>query len=203
METYRPRVRKPPAPTWKAFLTHHGQDVVACDCFPVPPVTFRVLFVLVMLAHERRRVVHLHVTEHPTAQWTAPQVVEAFPWDEAPQHLLRDRDRLYGVTLRQRVRTMGIEEVLIAPQSPWQHPCVERLLGRMRRACLKDVIVLNEQHRKRVLHSYVAYYRHWRTHRSLERDAPWTRPVQGPALGSVHKVAEGGGMHHHYERRAA
>ena len=115
---------------------------------------------------------------------------------------LRDRDAIYGEHFQQRIKNMGIEEVKIAPRSPWQNPYVERLIGSIRRECLTDVIVLNEQHLKRVLHSYVAYYHRWRTHRSLEMDAPVTRPVQGPELGSVHKVAEVGGMHHHYERRA-
>jgi putative transposase len=120
VEKYRTRPKQPPSPTWKTFLKNHGQDLVALDFFVVPTVTFRVLFVLVILAHGRRRVVHFHVTEHPTAQWTAQQVVEAFPWDEAPRYLLRDRDRIYGAAFRQRVRHLGIEEVRIAPQSPWQ-----------------------------------------------------------------------------------
>jgi putative transposase len=203
VEKYRPSGRKPPSPTWKAFLANHVQDLVALDFFTVPTVTFRVLFVLVILAHERRRVVHCHVTEYPTAQWTAQQVIEAFPWDEAPRYLLRDRDRIYGDHFRQRVRNMGIEEVKIGPHSPWQNPYAERLIGSIRRECLNGMIVLDEQHLKRVLHSYVVYYHHWRTHQSLEMDVPLTRSVQGPELGSVHKVAEVGCMHHHYERRAA
>ena len=202
VEKYRPRTRNPSSPTWKAFLNNHVQDLVACDFFTVPTVTFRVLFVFVILAHERRRIVHFNVTEHPTAQWTAQQMVEAFPWDEAPRYLLRDRDSIYGDVFHQRMKTMGLGEVTIAPQSPWQNPYAERLIGSIRRERLHDVIVLHEQHLKRVLHSYVAYYHHWRTHRSLEMDTPLTRPVQGPERGSVHKVAEVGGMHHHYERRA-
>jgi putative transposase len=203
VEKYRPRFRKPLSPTWKAFLHNHVKDLVSCDFFTVPTVTYKVLFVFVILAHERRRIVHFNVTEHPTAQWTAQQMVEAFPWDEAPRYLLHDRDSIYGEYFQQRVKTMGIEEVTIAPRSPWQNPYVERLIGSIRRECLNDVIVLHEQHLKRVLHAYVAYYHCWRTHRSLEMDAPVTRPVQGPELGSVHKMAEVGGIHHHYERRAA
>jgi putative transposase len=203
VEKYRPSGRKPSSPTWKAFLANHVQDLVALNFFTVPTVTCRVLFVLVILAHERRRIVHCIVTEHPTVQWTAQQVIDAFPWDEAPRYLLRDRDRIYGDHFRQRVRHMGIEEVKIAPHSPLQNPYAERLIGSIRRECLHGMIVLNEQHLKRVLHSYVAYYHHWRTHRSLEMDVPLTRSVQGPELGRVYKVAEVGGMHHHYERRAA
>src|SRR5919108_5532553 len=135
VEQYRPRLRKPPSPTWKTFLKTQMRDVVARDFFTVPTVPFRVLFVLVILAHERRRVVHLHVTEYPTAMWTAQQVVAAFPWDEAPRYLLRDRDRIYGTTFRQRVKHMGLKEVVIAPKSPWHNPYVERLIGSIRREC--------------------------------------------------------------------
>jgi putative transposase len=157
VETYRVRPQKPPSPTWKTFLNNHVQDLVALDFFTVPTVTFRVLFVLVILAHERRRVVHFNITEHPSAAWTAQQMVEAFPWDEAPQYLLRDRDRVYGTDFRQRVRNMGIKEVLIAPRSPWQNPYVERLIGSIRRECLDHVIVLHERHLRRVLIGYFQY----------------------------------------------
>jgi transposase InsO family protein len=191
---------KPPSPTWKAFLHTHVQDLVACDFFTVPTATFRVLFVFVLLAHERRRIVHFNVTEHPTAQWTAQQVVDAFPWEDAPRYLLRDRDSIYGDVFHQRIKTMGIEEVKIAPQSPWQNPYAERLIGSIRRECLADVIVLNERHLRRVLHAYVDYYHAWRTHRSLEMDAPKPRVIQPPAMGPVRKVPEVGGLHHHYER---
>jgi len=133
VETYRVRPQKPPSPTWKTFLKNHVQDLVALDFFVVPTVTHKVLFVLVMLAHERRRVLHFHITEHPTAEWTTQQVIDAFPWEEAPRYLLRDRDRIYGASFRQRVQPMGIEEVLIAPRSPWQNPYVERLIGSIRR----------------------------------------------------------------------
>ncbi len=203
VEKYRPRLRKLPSPTWKAFLKNHVKDLVSCDFFTVPTVTYKVLFVFVILVHDRRRIVHFNVTEHPTAKWTAQQIVEAFPWDEAPRYLLRDRDAIYGTHFRQRIEHMGIEEVKIAPHSPWQSPYVERLIGSIRRECLKDVIVVNERHVKRVLQSYFEYYHNWRTHRSLEMDAPLTRPVQGAELGAVRKVAEVGGFHHHYERRAA
>jgi hypothetical protein len=128
VEKYRVRLRKPPSPTWKAFLNNHVKDLVSMDFFVVPTVTYQVLFVLVILAHERRRIVHCNVTEHPTAAWTAQQVVDAFPWDEAPRYLLRDRDRIYGDAFRQRMRHMRIEEVLIAPRSPWQKALSQILL---------------------------------------------------------------------------
>jgi transposase InsO family protein len=203
VEKYRARPRKPPSPTWKTFLKNHARDLVALDFFTVPTVTFKVLFVLVILAHERRRIIHFNVTEHPTAQWTAQQVVEAFPWDEAPRYLLRDRDRIYGMAFRQRVRHMGIKEVRTAPQSPWQNPYVERLIGSIRRECLDHVIVLHEWHLQRLLTSYLSYYHDWRTHLSLAMDCPKPRPIQPPDGGQVITVPEVGGLHHHYERRAA
>jgi putative transposase len=203
VETYRVRPRKPPWPTWKTCLNNHVKDVVAMDCLVVPTVTYKVLFVLVILAHEPRRVVHVNVTEHPTAAWTAQQVIGAFPWDETPRYLLRDRDRAYGASLRQRVEHMGIEEVVIAPRSPWQNPYVERLIGSIRRECLDHVIVLHERHLRRLLSDYFRYYHHWRTHRALDMDCPRPRPVQRPELGLIREVPEVGGLHHHYERRVA
>jgi transposase InsO family protein len=179
------------------------KDIVACDFFTVPTVQCRVLFVFIMLAHDRRRIVHVNVTEHPTAQWTAQQIVEAFPWDTAPRYLLRDRDSIYGTAFQSRVKNMVIEEVKIAPQSPWQNSYCERLIGSLRHDALDHVIVLNEKHLRRVLQSYVEYYHHWRTHLSLEMDAPASRAVQPPELGPVRKLPEVGGLHHHYERIAA
>jgi transposase InsO family protein len=203
VETYRVRPPKPPSPTWKTFLKNHVQDLVSLDFFVVPTITHNVLFVLLILAHERRRVVHFNMTEHPTAQWTAQQVVDAFPWDEAPRYLLRDRDRVYGGSFRQRVHNMGIEEVVIAPRSPWQNPYVERLIESLRRECLDHVIVLHERHLRRLLTGYFHYYHRWRTHRALDMDCPLPRPVQQPGDGSIREIPEVGGLHNHYEWRAA
>jgi transposase InsO family protein len=162
-----------------------------------------VLFVFVILAHDRRRIVHFNMTKHPTAKWTAHQIVEAFPWDTAPRYLLRDHDAIYGAQFQQRVGNMGIEEVKIAPHSPWQNPYCERVIGSIRREFLDNVIVLNEAHLRRLLRSYVNYYNSWRVHRSLDMDAPDLRLVQPPELGEVKKIPEVGGLHHHYERLAA
>jgi putative transposase len=203
VEKYRVRPRKPPSPTWKTFLKHHVQDLVSLDFLVVPTVRHTLLFVLVILAHHRRRVVHFNVTEHPTAEWTAQQVINAFPWDEAPRYLLRDRDRIYGTSFQQRVQHMENEEVVIAPRSPWQNPYVERLIGSIRRECLDHVLVLHERHLRRLLTSYFQYYHRWRTHRALDMDCPVPRPVQRPGDGSIKEVPEVGGLHHHYERRAA
>jgi len=203
VDRYRVRPKKPPSPTWKTFLKNHVTDSVSIDFFVVPTVRFKVLFVLVVLNHHRRRVVHFNVTEHPTAQWTGQQIIEAFPWDTAPQYLLRDRDSIYGSEFQSRVKSMGIEEVLTAPRSPWQNAFVERLIGSIRRDCLDHVIVLNERHLKRILTGYFDYYHRWRTHLSLGMDSPASRSVQPPTLGKVAQFPEVGGLHHHYERLAA
>ncbi len=141
---YMVRQRKPPSQSWRTFLNNHVRDLVSVDFFTVPTLSFRVLFVFVVLAHHRRRHVHFNVTANPTAAWTAQQIVEAFPWDTAPRYLLRDRDSVYAEDFRQRVEEMGIHEVLTAPRSPWQNAYAERLVGSIRRECLDHVIVLNE-----------------------------------------------------------
>ena len=203
VEKYRVRPKKQPSPTWKAFLKNHVRDLVSIDFFVVPTVRFNVLFVLVVRAHYRRKVVHFNVTEHPTAQWTGQQIIEAFPWDTAPRYLLRDRDGIYGIQFQRKVQSMGIEEALTAPRSPWQNAFVERVIGSIRRDCLDHVIVLNERHLKRILNRYFVYYHRWRTHLSLEKDTPESRLVQRPACGKVVQFPEVGGLHHHYERLAA
>jgi hypothetical protein len=203
VEKYMVRERKPPSQTWRSFLENHTEDLVSIDFFVVPTVRFAVLFVFVVLAHDRRRVIHFNVTQHPTASWTAQQIVEAFPWDEASRYLLRDRDGIYGREFRSRVHNMGIEEVLIAPRSPWQSPYVERLIGSIRRECLDHIIVRSEGHLRRVLSRYFDYYHRSRTHLSLEMDCPEPRAVQPPEEGDVVELSEVGGLHHRYERRAA
>ena len=203
VEKYMVRKRKPPSPTWRAFLSNHAKDLVSIDFFVVPTVRFEVLFVLIVLAHHRRRIVHFGVTQHLTAEWTAQQIVNAFPWDDAPRYLLRDRDSIYGVHFRERIQNMGIEEVLIAPRSPWQTPFVERVIGSIRRDCLDHVIVLGQEHLRRILRSYFGYYHDWRTHLSLGMDCPEPRAVQPAEAGEIIEIPEVGGLHHHYERRAA
>ena len=188
---------------WRTFLTNHIGGCVAMDFFVVPTVTFRLLYVLVILKHERRQVVHCNVTEHPTAAWTAQQVVNAFPWDTAPRYLLRDRDAVYGDIFRRRVAGLGIEPVVSAPRSPWQNPYVERFIGSARRECFDHVIVRGEDHARRVLRRYLAYYERSRTHLSLAKDAPVARPVQSAEGGEVVAIPQVGGLHHRYERLAA
>jgi putative transposase len=195
--------RRPPSQTWKTFLKNHMKELVSTDFFVVPTSTFRVLFVFIVLSHDRRRPVHFAVTSHPTAEWTARQLMQAFPWDRAPRYLLRDRDGSYGELFHQAADWIGIHEVLTALQSPWQNAYVERLIGSIRRECLDHVIVLGEVGLRRILKSYFRYYDQTRTHLALEKDAPVPRPVQPPNLGRVVAFPQVGGLHYRYERRAA
>lgn len=203
MDKYRVRPGKPSSLTWRAFLKNHVTDLVSIDFFIVPTIRFKLLFVLVVLAHSRRKVIHFNVTEHPTAVWTGQQIIEAFPWDSAPRYLLRDRDTIYGSAFQRRVQSMGIEEVLSAPRSPWQNRFVERFIGTLRRDCLDHVVVLNERHLRRIVARYLDYYHDWRTHLSLSKDAPNWRTVHPPDRGRVVEFSDLGGLHHHYQRLAA
>jgi len=198
-----PRRRKPPSQTWKTFLKNHVTDLASVDFFVVPTVTFRILFVFVVLLQHRRKVVHFNVTDSPTAAWTAQQIIEAFPEDSAPRYLLRDRDGAYGDVFRKRVKRLGIVEVLTAARSPWQNPYAERMIGTIRRDLLDHVIVLDERHLRRRLDSYLRYYHGARTHLSLAKDAPALRPVEPVELGRVVALPQVCGLHHRYTRCAA
>jgi len=167
-----------------------------------PTVSFRVCYYFIVLLHFRRRIVHFNVTENPTAEWTAQQIVEAFPYEEATRYLLRDRDSKYGAFFRQRVEHMGIKEVKIAARSPWQSPYVERCIGSIRRECLNHMIILNENHLRRVLDSYFNYYHYSRTHQSLDHNAPFAREVEPHGNGKIIAIPKVGGLHHHYKRAA-
>ena len=202
VDKYIIRQPKPPSQNWRTFLENHGGQIVAIDFFTVPTVTFRVLYVFLILRHDRRRIVHFNATTNPTAQWTAQQIVEAFPYDQTPRFLLRDRDGIYGEYFRHRVKHMGIDEVLIAPRSPWQNAYVERLIGSIRRECLDHVIVFNEEHLHRILAEYFDYYHQARAHLSLDRNSPIPRPVDPPENGKVVARAYLGGLHHCYRRAA-
>jgi transposase InsO family protein len=195
VEKYRVRPREPPSPTWRTFLANRTKELVSLDFFTVSTVRFHVLFVLIILAHDRRRVVHFNITQSPTAPWTDQHVVEAFPWDSAPRFLLRDRDGVYGSGFRKRVQSMGIEEVVIAARSPWQSPYVERMIASIRRECLDNVVVLSERHLRRLLKDYLAHYHRWHCHQSLEMDCPEPRAVQPPEVGEVVEVREAGGLY--------
>jgi transposase InsO family protein len=198
-----PRTRNPPSQSWRTFLDNHVGSLASIDFFTVPTATFRVLYVFFVLAHDRRRLLHFNVTEHPGAAWTAQQIVEAFPEDTAPRYMVRDRDGIYGDQFRRRVSGIGIDEVLTAPRSPWQNPYAERLVGSVRRECLDHMIVLGEQHLRRILTAYFSYYHKSRTHLSLGKDAPESRAVHPPSMGAIVEIPEVGGLHHRYERRAS
>ena len=200
---YLIRSRQPPAQTWRAFLQNHLQSLVSVDFFTVPTIRFQVLYVFLVLAHERRRIVHLAVTAHPTAEWTAHQLREAFPWETAPRYLLRDRDRIFGHEFVNQLNAMGVQQVLSAPRSPWQRGHIERLIGSVRRECLDHLIIFNERTLKCHLSAYMAYYHRTRTHLALQKDCPEPRAVQPVELGSIVSIPEVGGLHHRYERRVA
>jgi transposase InsO family protein len=200
---YLRRHRRPPSQTWRAFLDNHVMTLVSVDFFTVPTIRFQVLYVFLILAHDRRRILHVGVTAHPTAEWTAQQLREAFPWETAPRYLLRDRDGIFGDTFVDQVRAMGMSEVLSTPGSPWQRAYIERVIGTIRRECLDHVIVCGEQDLRHHLRRFVDYYHRSRTHLGLHKDAPEPRPVQGPDVGRIVAFPEVGGLHHRYERRAA
>ena len=200
---YMVRQRKPPSQTWRTFLENHLKTMVSIDFFTVATIRFQVLYVFVVLAHDRRRIVHFGVTAHPTAEWTAQQLRDAFPWDTAPRYLLRDRDRIFGDDFTKQVRDMGIQPVLSAPRAPWQRAYVERVIGTLRRECLDHMIVFNEASLRHTLLLYMDYYHGSRTHLSLKKDCPESRSVQPPQMGRVVAIPQIGGLHHRYARRAA
>jgi transposase InsO family protein len=177
--------------------------LVAVDFFTVPTATFRVLYVFLVLAHERRKVLHFHITPAPSAAWAAQQIVEAFPFTTPPRYLLRDRDGIYGADFVRCVEGLGLEQKVIAPQSPWQNPMVERLIGSIRRECLDHVIVLSQHHLRRSLDRYFAYYHRDRVHRALDQDSTDSRPVEPPDHGNIVELPRLGGLHHRYTRQAA
>ena len=199
---YMRRPRRPPSQTWLTFLTTHASQIRAADLFVVPTVTFRLLFVLVILAHDRRRIVHVAATEHPTAVWTAQQLRNAFSENEPPQYLLHDRDSVFA-DVATTIAGMNTEAVRTAPRSPWQNAYVERIIGSIRRECLDHVIVLNEAGLRQILTAYVAYYLRSRTHLALAKDTPSPRPVTLPSAGRIVSIPEVGGLHHRYDRIAA
>ncbi len=196
------RKGKPPSQTWRTFLRNHAGSLASMDFFVAPTVTFQLLYGFLILRHDRRRVVHFAATSTPTAAWVTRQLREAFPYEEAPRYLIRDRDGIYGEEVQRCIRSMGIEEVVTAPRSPWQNPFVERLIGTLRRELLDHVIVLNERHLRRLVTAYFEYYHRSRPHRSLDQNAPQPRAVEPPSSGRVIAVPQVGGLHHCYRRAA-
>ena len=195
---YMVKRRGPPSQGWRTFLFNHAPDIAAMDLFVVPTIGFNLLYAFVIVRLDRRQLVWITVTTNPTAEWVARQITEAFPWNEAPRYLIRDRDGIYGAIVTRRLSAMGIRDKPIAPASPWQNGYAERLIGSIRRECLDHVIVLSEAHLRKILRAYAHYYNSLRTHWSLNKDAPVSRPVQ--RVGSVRSQAILGGLHHHYVR---
>jgi len=193
---YMVKRRGPPRQGWRTFLRNHAPDIAAMDLFVVPTIGFELLYAFVIVRLDRRDMVWINVTANPTAEWVARQITEAFPWDDAPQYLIRDRDQIYGAVVTRRLRAMGIRDKPTAPASPWQNGFAERLIGSIRRECLDHIIVLGEAHLRRILKSYADYYNGVRTHRSL--NAPVSRQIQ--RTGSIKSHALLGGLHHHYVR---
>jgi len=200
---YLIRERKPPSQTWRTFLENHAEEIIATDFFTVPTATFRVLFVLVVLSHDRREILHTNVTESPTAEWTARQIIEAVGLDEMPRYLIRDRDRKFGAYFSRQVESAGLREILTAPASPWQNAYAERVIGTFRRECLDHTIILGARHLRRIVKRYADYYNGVRTHLALDKDAPEPRPVQFPNNGPIRSRRHCGGLHHEYFRQAA
>ena len=175
---YMVRRRGPPSQGWRTFLRNHAPDIAAMDLFVVPTIGFDLLYAFVVVRLDRRDLVWINVTRHPTAEWIARQIMEAFPWNEAPRYLIRDRDRIYGAVVTHRLHAMGIRDKPTAPASPWQNGFAERLIGSIRRECVDHIVVLGETHLRRILRTYARYYNDIRTHWSLNKDAPVSRPVQ-------------------------
>ena len=187
-----------PSQSWKTFFRNHAQAIAAIDLFVVPTLTFERLFAFLVIGHGRRQLLWFEVTRHPTAEWLARQITEAFPWASAPACLVRDNDRAYGQVFRSRVRAMGIRDRPISPRSPWQNPYVERLIGTVRRECLDRILVFGEVHLREILSSYAMYYNEVRTHLALGKDAPLGRAVQ--RSGAIVAIPILSGLHHHYVR---
>jgi transposase InsO family protein len=195
---YMARRRRPPSQGWRTFLLNHADGIASIDLFVVPTISFKLLYGLLILRHDRRRILLLGVTTSPTAEWIARQLSDACGWEPVPDYLIRDHDRVYGEAFTRRIRAMGIRDRPTAPRSPWQNGYAERLIGSIRRECLDHVIVFGERHLRHVLRSYQQYYNGTRTHVALGKDSPLTRPVQ--AVGRILALPVLGGLHHRYIR---
>jgi transposase InsO family protein len=199
----RSALRRPPSQSWRTFLRNHAPHIWAADFFTVPTVTFHTLYVFFFIAHERRRIVHLNVTAHPTAEWVWRQLIAATPWGEQPRYLIHDRDRCYGGAFIPRAARIGIRTLLTPVRAPKANAIAERLVGTLRRECLDHLIVINERHLRALLAEYVAHYNAARPHRALALDSPDGRPVVRLASGRIVARPVLGGLHHEYEWVAA
>ncbi len=200
---YMVRHPGPSAQTWRTFIQNHMSEMAAIDFFTVHTVTFKTLYVFLVLSLDRRKIIHFNITTYPNSDWTGLQLLQAFPFDSAPRFLIRDRDGIYGQKVSDTLKTLGVEQVIISPRSPWQNGYCERIIGTIRRECLDHVTVLSERHLRRVLQEYLAYYHGSRTHLGLEKDSPAPRVMQAQNVGPVESTSILGGLHHRYYREAA
>ena len=198
IQKYMIRRRRPPSQSWRTFLRNHADGIAAIDLCVVPSVRFERLFAFVIVGHGRRQLLWFAVTRHPTAEWLAQQIIEAFPWETAPTYLVRDNDGAYGPVFWRRVRAMGIRDRPISPRSPWQNPYAERLIGTLRRDCLDHLLIFGARHLRRVLAVYSRYYNETRTHLSLDKGAPLGRSIQ--RRGAIVAVPVLSGLHQCYSR---
>ena len=199
---YMVKRRGRPTQNWKTFLRNHLKETVAIDFLTIPTITFKTLYVFVILSLDRRRIIHVNVTDRPTAEWTALQILQAFPFDTSPRFLIRDRDGIYGDEVVRTLENLGIEEKVISARSPWQNGYCERVVGTLKRECLNHVIIMNQDHLRRILKSYLEYYHESRTHLGLDKDAPDGRQVEPPDHGPVMRRPMVGGLHSRYYRDA-
>src|SRR6266478_1798707 len=195
---YMMRRRCPPSQSWRTFLRNHAEAIAAIDLCVVPTVTFERLFAFLIVGHGRRQFLWFAVTRHPTAEWLAQQIVQAFPWDRAPTYLVRDNDGAYGQAFTSRIRAMGIRDRRISPRAPWQNPYVERLIGTLRRECLDHVLIYGERHLRWILTLYSLYYNETRTHLGLGKDTPLGRHIE--RSGTIVTTPILSGLHHRYAR---
>ena len=201
IQRYRGRgPARPPSQTWRTFLRNHADAIWAADLLTVQTLTFKVLYVLVAVAHGRRELVHVAVTAHPTAAWVWRQAVEATAWGRRPRFLLRDRDSVYGGAFGRRLAALSIEQLLTPVRAPRANAVAERLIGTLRRECLDHLLVVNERHLRAVLTEFAGYYNGARPHRTLGLETPL--PADRPTVGPIRARPVLGGLHHSYERAA-
>jgi transposase InsO family protein len=196
---YMLRDRPAPGGSWAAFLSEHADAIASIDLLSAPTVTFGRLYAFLVLAHDRRRILHVEVTDHPNALWLACQIAQAFRRNPKPLFVVRDNDGLYGASFREALRAMGVRDRPTQPRSPWQNGHVERLIGSIRRECLDHQLIWNAAHLRRVFRAYADYYNGDRTHLSLKKDSPEPRPIE--ASGRIVSLPVLGGLHRRYRRR--
>lgn len=204
IEKYMVRMSKPPSQTWRTFLKNHAKDIVACDFFTVPTVTFSTLYVLIFIEHARRKIVHFNISTSPCSKWSALQLTNAFPYDSAPRFLIHDRDPKFQGAFQNRASAMNIKKIVTARKAPMMNAICERVIGTLRRECLNHCIILNERHLHRLLTEFIdGYYHTNRTHQGLNNDCPEPRAIESPENGPVLSTPILGGLHHRYTRKAA